>query len=249
MPDAPDKIDLGSHGTVHVRGDLSDGTSPVFFPPMEYVGMDGGSPRRPIYEAEGGAAQLVYGTIITGWRLWNDTPEAEWQSPGSVALSPFDVSENEWTNADLETGAPRLSHAPAPASLALDSDAAAVAATLTTNLTGTHNDLTFTRAPAGRLGNDITVRYVKPGTPNASLAGGVSCRDITVNLATNGSAAITSTATQVRTALAANAAAAALVSVAHSAGNDGNGVVTAMGATALAGGAGGLPLPPGTLSL
>jgi hypothetical protein len=136
----------------------------------------------------------------------------------------------------------------APVSLELES-AAAVAAVLSTNLTGSNNDLVFTSLLPGRLGNDITVRYLNPGVINAVISVSVSGRDITVSLATNGSAVVTSSATQVRWAIAGNAAAAALVTVANKAANDGSGVVTVMAATALSGGTGGLPLPPVTLAL
>lgn len=64
----------------------------------------------------------------------------------------------------------------------------------------------------------------------------VSGSDITVNVATNGAGAATSTASQIKTALEADANVAALVTVALAPGNDGSGVVTAMAKTNLAGG-------------
>jgi len=137
-----------------------------------------------------------------------------------------------------------------PSEVTIEGAGAPVQATLTTNLTGTNNDLTFTSVAAGPFGNAITLRYVSPGTNNAILAVTVSQRAITVNLATNGSAVITSTAAQVKTALEASTAASELVTVANAPGNDGTGVVTALTATSLAGGSGdGLPLPPVTISL
>ena len=122
-------------------------------------------------------------------------------------------------------------------------------ASLTTALTGTNNDLAFAAVPTGQLGNAIRIRYVAPGTNNAALGVMVTGRDITVNLATNGSAGITSTAAQVKTAIEASAAASALVTVANAAGNNGSGVVTALSYTALSGGAGGLPLPPSIVTI
>lgn len=109
------------------------------------------------------------------------------------------------------------------------------AATLTTALTGTNNDLVFTAKDDGAEGNDITVRYVVAGA-NTPLTVSVSGRAITVNVATDGSSAATSTAAQVKTAVDASTAASALVSVANAGGNDGTGVVTALTATALSGG-------------
>lgn len=121
---------------------------------------------------------------------------------------------------------------------------ATVQATLTTALTGTNNDMLFTAVPTGRLGNDVTIRYVNPAANSAALSVTVSARAITVNLATNGGGTITSTAALIKAAIEASAAATALVTVAHAAANDGSGVVIALAATALTGGLGGLPPAP-----
>lgn len=64
----------------------------------------------------------------------------------------------------------------------------------------------------------------------------VNGTEIVVGLAKNTSNEITSTATQIKTAIETTPAAYALVGVANKAGNDGNGVVTAMEKTALTGG-------------
>lgn len=112
-----------------------------------------------------------------------------------------------------------------------------VQAAVTTALTGTNNDLVFTAlAGLGLLGNDITVRYVNPGTPSAALSVDVTGSAITVNLATDGASAITTTAGQIITAIAADEDAAALVVATNAAANDGTGIVIAMAATALTGG-------------
>lgn len=110
-------------------------------------------------------------------------------------------------------------------------------ATLTTALTGTNNDLTYTADTEGAAGNDIRVAYTNPGTASAALAVTVAGNDITVSLATDVGSAITSTAAQVRDAVNASAAASALVTAANADGNDGTGIVTAMPLTNLAGGA------------
>ena len=114
---------------------------------------------------------------------------------------------------------------------------AAVAASLSTNLTGSNNDLTFTARTAGVAGNSITIRYVDPAANSASISVSRSGTAITVSLATNGGGSITSTAAQVKAAIEASLYANALVSIANKAANDGTGVVTAMAATALASGA------------
>jgi hypothetical protein len=99
---------------------------------------------------------------------------------------------------------------------------------VTTALTGTNNDLVFTAIAESPEGYPPSVGYVNPATPNAALSVSVTNGYIRVSLATNGSSVITSTAAQVKTAIEGNAPAAALITVANAAGNDGSGVVTAM---------------------
>lgn len=119
-------------------------------------------------------------------------------------------------------------------------------ATLTTALTGTHNDLTYTATDNGTGGNAVTVAYVVAGA-STPLTVAVATNAITVNVATNGSSAATSTALQVRDAVRASTAARALVNVDLAPANDGSGVVTALTATALTGGvAGVLGIGPGS---
>lgn len=110
------------------------------------------------------------------------------------------------------------------------------ASTLSTNLTGSNNDLTFTAVTAGADGDDISIEYVDPSANSAALSVDVTGDAIAVNLATNGSGTITSTASQVKAAIEASAAASALVTVALKTGNTGAGVVTALAETNLAGG-------------
>jgi hypothetical protein len=111
-----------------------------------------------------------------------------------------------------------------------------IKAAMTTALTGANNDMTFTADTAGVGGNSITVRYVDPAAISQSLGVVVAGSAITVNLATDGAGAITSTAAQVKTAIEASGPAAALVDVANAGGDSGAGVVTAMAVTPLAGG-------------
>lgn len=105
----------------------------------------------------------------------------------------------------------------------------AVAAVLTTNLTGTNNDLVFTAKTKGNTG--ITVAYIDPGATH-TLSVAVVGKAITVTLG-YATGAITSTASNVKTAIEANTAANALVSIANAGGNDGSGLVTAMAAAPL----------------
>lgn len=108
------------------------------------------------------------------------------------------------------------------------------AASLTTSLTGTNNDLVYTAAVGGPGGNSIRVQYIDPAAPSISLSVAVQGWDILVTLATSGASAITSTASQVMTAV--QRAASSLVTVANATSNDGTGVVTALSITNLTGG-------------
>lgn len=111
----------------------------------------------------------------------------------------------------------------------------AKSASLTTALAGANNDLTFTAKSSGTGGNAITVAIVVAGN-NTALSVGVAGNAITINSATNGAGAATSTASQVLAAVQASGPASALVAVQLAPGNDGSGVVAAMGPTNLSGG-------------
>jgi len=110
-------------------------------------------------------------------------------------------------------------------------------AALTTSLTGTNNDLAFVAQNAGESGNDIRIRYIDPGAANQSLAVSVDENDITVSLATDGTGAITTTATQVMNAVNADPSASSLITSSLAGINNGSGVVTAMDFTNLTTGA------------
>lgn len=111
-----------------------------------------------------------------------------------------------------------------------------VKARLLTGVVANNNALTFTSKLDGALGNTSSLRLVNPGTNSAALSVSVSGRDVTVNLATNGSGVITTTATQLKTAIDGNAAASALFTVANTGASTGAGVVTALRRATLAGG-------------
>jgi len=112
----------------------------------------------------------------------------------------------------------------------------AVAATLSTALTGDNNDMVFTAKNLGAIGNSVSITYVDPAGNNKSLSIVVTDLDIVVNLATGGAGAITTIASDIKTAIDADEYATALVSVANKADNDGTGLVTAMAEAALTGG-------------
>lgn len=117
------------------------------------------------------------------------------------------------------------------------SGGSAVRATLSTNLSGhTNNDLTYTAVTGGTAGNSITIAYVDPAGNDQALSVGVAASAITVNLATGVAGAITTIASEIKTAIEASVAASALVTVANKSANDGTGLVEALSATPLAGG-------------
>jgi hypothetical protein len=121
--------------------------------------------------------------------------------------------------------------------LAGGADMDATHAALSTNLAGDNNDVVWTAVVGGAAGNNTTIAYVDPAGNNQPLGVVVAGTAITVNLATDGAGAITSTADDIKDEVAATPAAAALVTGADKAANDGSGVVIAMAATALSGGA------------
>lgn len=113
-------------------------------------------------------------------------------------------------------------------------------ATLTTNLEGDNNDLVFTSKAKNESANAISIKYTDPYALNQALSVSVTGNAINVNLATNSSGAITTTAAQIKAAIEASSPASALITVAHATGNDGSGIVTAMAQTNLSGGTVGL---------
>jgi len=102
---------------------------------------------------------------------------------------------------------------------------------------GANANLNFIAKVAGANPPAITIAFVVAGT-NTPLTVVVASNAITINVATNGAGAATSTASQVLAAVQASVAATALVGAELQAGNDGTGVVAALGATGLGGPAG-----------
>lgn len=118
----------------------------------------------------------------------------------------------------------------------------AAQATLSLNPTGDDNALTATARVYGAEGNSISIEYVDPGV-EAPLSVSVFRQKITVSLANDENPAITSTAAEVKAAIEAHTEANQLVSLAidtsdTGSGDDGSGVVTALAAASLTGGAG-----------
>lgn len=89
---------------------------------------------------------------------------------------------------------------------------------------GSKNAITFMAVDAGTDGNKIKVKLVDPGSASQSLAVTEYGKVVTVSLATDGDCAITSTATQVITAVNSDAA---LVTADNTGESGGTGIVSA----------------------
>lgn len=119
----------------------------------------------------------------------------------------------------------------------------AAQATLSLNPTGDDNALTATARVYGTEGNSISVEYLDPSANDASLTVSVFRQKISVSLATDSGGSITSTAAEVKAAIEAHSEANQLVTLAINTGDtgtadDGSGVVTALAAASMTGGAG-----------
>jgi hypothetical protein len=124
-------------------------------------------------------------------------------------------------------------------------------ATLSTALTGNNNDIVYTSKLPGALGNRITVSYVKPDAANAELSATVTTTPsgntfnfaIVVNLATDVSKNITTTAEEVVELINTHSEAKKLVTAALKGEDTGKGVVTTLAAAdgKLQGGVNGTP--------
>lgn len=114
-----------------------------------------------------------------------------YQDTGKTKLMtvPDTASDTLTTNAAIQTLTNKTLTAPTitnpKLTLKTDTPVNAVASTLTTELTGENNDLTYIAKTKGAEGDNISVAYVNPGTPNAELTVGVVGTAITVNLATD----------------------------------------------------------------
>lgn len=104
-------------------------------------------------------------------------------------------------------------------------------ASLATGMLATNNALTFTAVSAGAIGNSVSVKLRNPQANSAALSVTVNGSAIVVNLATDASGVITSTATAVKAAVDAKAEAAALVTVANTGASNGSGIVAATNTT------------------
>ena len=104
--------------------------------------------------------------------------------------------------------------------------APATKATLSVGQPSLNTGLTITAKNVGVAGNSIAYHPKNPNTPNSPLSVSVAGQLIVVSLETNSTGAIVTTAAQVKAAIEANTAAAALVDVAHIGASTGAGMAT-----------------------
>lgn len=115
--------------------------------------------------------------------------------------------------------------------------ASAIAAALATGVVGSNNAITWTARTPGAGGNSIRITLTNAGaTKPLTVDVANNGLDINIQLATDGSSVITSTAQNVMDAVQANGAANALVSTANTSTSTGAGLVAAVAQTALAAG-------------
>jgi hypothetical protein len=118
-----------------------------------------------------------------------------------------------------------------PITANIDYYVAPMCSTISTNLTGTNNDLVFTSKNEDIAGNSIGIRYIKADYPNpisctVSVESGTTV--VTVRLEVNLLGNVISRASDVRTCIEANPDANAVVTVTNKTGNNGTGTVDAI---------------------
>jgi hypothetical protein len=136
-------------------------------------------------------------------------------------------------NVDLDTVASPSCDSVAGGSISLTGSKAS----LSTTLTGANNDIVWTAKSRGAIGNTYRVSYIDPSANNATLSVSVVGTEVRVSLATGAGGAITSTANNIISAVAASEAASSLIVGAKKGSDTGAGIVTALAATNLTGGA------------
>ncbi|WP_110955205.1 hypothetical protein [Anaerosinus massiliensis] len=126
-----------------------------------------------------------------------------------------------------------------PSKAVSDVNLGAKAASFTTTFTTENSNLTFVAKEKGVDGNSIKVAFVAPTTASQELSVSVASNVITVNLATDETKTVTTVADDVIAIILENTEAQDLVDVMTADGNSGSGTVSALVATALAGGTAG----------
>lgn len=241
MPDAPVTVDLSLSElwpAIRASG-FTEGSAVYNGDYILVAGLHGGKPQ---WALPGTGIAIQFNSAFFEWEFTGG-PDEVYQTEAGTEEGQLDYPYQSPTWSGSGSGMPVLTRALAPPLvIAPEGEEPTVNASLAWS-GGVGSTLVLTAVAPGRLGNEIRVRGVNPGTNNAALSVVVTGHDIQVNLATNGSAAATSTANQVKAALQASAAATALITVSGS----GTAVLPAFAWTALYGGTGGLPPRPVTI--
>ena len=194
---------------------VADGSCNVFYDPDDPVaevledGIWEGTPIKFYYYPQGvGSGKKVYSftAMITGWNFSGATEDAVGSAVTFQGTGPVSRTVQ------------------------------GKFASLTTLLTGDNNDITLVAKAAGTAGNDIKIKLVDPASASASMSISVTNKVITVNLGTDATSDIVTTAAGLVIALNAHTDASALVTASLKAGETGDGIVTALTETALTGG-------------
>lgn len=153
----------------------------------------------------------------------------------------LDYTNNDWPTEDsVKVAVPGLALARVTATgkwVPYKDPTAAVAASLATGVVANNNAITFTAVQKGDAGEAIKVQLADPGGNDKALSVAISGDTVVVSLATDGTGAITSKASEIIAAVNAHLVAKQLVTAANTGASTGAGVVVAVEATALAGGA------------
>jgi len=118
-----------------------------------------------------------------------------------------------------------------------------------TALSNARTGVVYTAITAGIAGNSITVAYTDPAAPTSPISVSVIGSAITVSLKTDGSSTITSTPTDIVAAVNGDITASLLVLADEADENAADGIVAAVAATPLDGGAGSTTVRDTILSL
>ena len=155
----------------------------------------------------------------------------------------IDIGIKQWTKTAYLTGpicsAP-TDLMPIPNAIRDMKTSGGVKATLSTNLTGTHNDITYTAREPGTPGNSINIIYLdSTALSNLTVVTNYASSPKTITVYfDSGLPADEISASLVVAAINADVLASTLVSAALKTSNDGTGAIIAMSSTALSGGSG-----------
>jgi len=186
-------------------------------PPTRYLNMVGTvTPRKARYRPDESRGVLAEYFRSADMRKWS-----EWEAEGPLDVYTLPLLLNTLVAGGID-------------------GSGATDAEMTTSLTGANNDIVWTAVDGGPQGNAISIQYINPAANSSPLDVDVagSGKAIKIYLATDVGGAITSTADDLKAAVAAHPVASLLVAGVDAGGDDGSGVVTAMAATYLTGGAG-----------